>query len=279
MLRVSLTLTIFMLTTNISWAGQSLTASAGTTAEQATTETESQQFARTRVLEMARFLGNQQRFSVGLRAGYEVVQQNGQKIEFGERRDILVARPNHVRIIESTSHGKKSFMLFDGRKITMFDGETELFAQAPQPGDIDKTVIHFVRDLKMRLPLAPILMRTFADELQRRIKSIDYVESTDIMGIPAHHMAGRTRTVDFQVWIAAGDTPLPLRIVLNYPHQEGNPQFWANFNGWNLSPAFVPNSFVFSPPAKARQILFAADLVPATSGARAADVKQQGDKP
>jgi len=250
-----------------------------TESEQSYAETESQKFARDRLLDMARFLGNRETFGVTMRAGYEVVQDSGQKIEFGEIREIIVDRPEHIRVTEVASHGNQSFMLFDGKQITMFDGETSLFAQAPQPGDIDATVIYFVRDLKMRLQLAPMLMEGFSEELQRRVQSIEYVERTDIMGEPAHHIVARTANVDFQVWIADSKRPLPLRIVLNYPHQEGNPQFWANFSKWDLSPRIRKSTFEFKPPTDAQQIVFVVQVIPVPSDSPTSQNQNEGGKP
>jgi len=278
MLRTSLILAMSLLAINVAWAEQSAKAPAQTASDQAAAETESQQFARAKLMEMARFLGNANKFSVMMRAGYEVVQDSGQKIEFGERRLITVQRPNHMKIVETASHSGQNGMLFDGKNITMFDGENGLYAQRPQPGDIDASVIHFVRDLQMRLPLAPMLMKRFADELQSRVQDIEYVERTDILGNTTHHIAARTETTDFQVWIADSKQPFPLRIVLNYPHQEGQPQFWANFHMWNLSPIFDKTTFQFSPPAAARKIVFAAEMVPVSDDPQATGSQNQGGK-
>jgi hypothetical protein len=264
MLRAGLILATSLLATNVAWA------------ETATApQTDSQQFARARLMEMAKFLSSAEKFSVTLRVGYDVVQADGQKIEFGEVRELSVHRPDRARILETPSDGKHDLMLFDGKRITIFDGGTDRYAQAPQPGDLDATAIYFVRDLQMRLPLAPMFTRQFPEELQRRVKSIDYVERTTILGKPAHHIAARTENVDFQVWIADGKQPLPLRVVLNYPAAEGQPQFWANFSKWNMSPRFGKSTFAFKPPADAKQIVFAVQLLP-QSGAPSLN---QGGKP
>jgi Predicted periplasmic protein (DUF2092) len=42
--------------------------------------------------------------------------------------------------------------------------------------------------------------------------------------------------VDFQLWIADGDQPLPLRAVLTYRREAGQPQFRAQFSDWNFEP-------------------------------------------
>ena len=47
---------------------------------------------------MAEFLTQAQRFSVTVDTGFDVVQDSGQKIEFGETRQIVLRRPDRVRI-------------------------------------------------------------------------------------------------------------------------------------------------------------------------------------
>lgn len=234
-------------------------------------ESVGQRFARDRLLEMARTLGAAERFSVSLHAAYDVVQDNGQKIEFGEIREIELQRPDKIRVAESTGDGSQDLILFDGKSITVQDGATSVFAQAPQPGDIDDSVKYFVRDLQMRMPLAPLLLKDFAGELQRRVRSIDYVGLTDILGTPAHHIAARTAQADFQVWIAQGAQPTPLRIVMSYPASEGHPQFRADFSKWDLSPTFAADRFEFTPSAEAQQIIFAVQLVPPPDAGEAAE--------
>jgi hypothetical protein len=270
MLQASSIWAVFILATNIAWADQ---------AAPTNTETASQQYARSHLLKMANFLGGTAKFSVAINASYEAMQANGQKIEFGEVRNLAVQRPDRLRILETGSDGSHNLMLFDSKNITMLNGATALFAQVPQPGDIDDTVVHFVRDLKMRLPLAPMVMRTFAQELQRRAKSVDYVERTFLMGQPVHHIAVRAANADFQVWIADHIRPLPLRIVLNYPNAEGQPQFRADFTKWDLAPSFSKATFTFKPPTDARQIVFAAQVPPVMGAAQTGSIGNEGGKP
>ncbi len=283
MLRASLLLAATLLATNTvpaelaKAAGQA--AGVPAAAKGVVEETESQKFARARLMEMAKFLGGAEKFSVTLRVDYDVIQANGQKIEFGEIRDVAVQRPDHIRILDSASNGDSDLTLFDGKLLTVLDGETGLYAQAPQPGSIDDSVIYFVRDLQMRLPLAPVLMKTFADELQRRVRSIEYVEHTDILGEPAHHVAARGDKVDIQVWIADSKQPLPLRIVLTYPAEEGQPQFRGNFSKWDMSPRFSESTFVFEAPADAEKITFAVQFQPPSSTRQPTGTRNQGGTP
>lgn len=225
-------------------------------------DSESQQFARELLLDMARFLGGTQRFSVDLLADFDVVQDSGQTVTFAERRSISLQRPNQFLSAHRESNGRGDVLLFDGDAITISDSEANVYSRVPQPGDIDASARYFINDLKMRLPLAPLFMSRFADELQSRLRSVEYVEETDVYGEPAHQIAARTDSVDFQVWIRDGSEPVPLRVVISYRGEPGHPQFRAQFSNWKLKPRFGKRAFVFQPEKDMQQIVFLVQLTP-----------------
>lgn len=216
---------------------------------------------------MAEFLAKTPKFSVNLNDNFDVVQESGQKIEFGESRKITISRPNGLRVELEESNGEKHTVLYDGKHITVFSPSQNVYAQTAKPGGIDEAVRYFLKDLHMRLPLAALLLSRFPAEVESRTRSLDYVEKTLIDGVPVHHLAGRTETVDYQVWIAEGAQPLPLRIVLTYKNAEGQPEFRAQFSDWNLAPEVQDSQFAFTPPEGARKIAFQAQLADfATAG-------------
>jgi hypothetical protein len=227
------------------------------------------------LMRMAEFLAKTPRFSVNVQSGYDVVQESGQKIEFGEIRKITVSRPNGLRVEAEHSDGEKQLVLYDGKTITTFSPSRNIYAQTSKPGGIDAAVMYFLKDLNMRLPLAMLLVSRLPAELERRTQSLDYVERTVIHGTPTHHLAGRTETVDYQVWIAEGAQPLPVRAVLTYKNAEGQPQFRARLSDWNLSPEVQDAQFAFTPPAGAQKIAFLAQL-PQIAPQGAASPEQTG---
>lgn len=222
--------------------------------------TPAQPQAREILMRMAAYLGGADKYSVNLRAGYDAVQKSGQKIEFNESRKILLSRPDKLRIEGERSDGAKTLTVFDGKEIILVDAAHNVYATAPQPGTIDQSVVHFVSGLGMRLPLAVLLLSRMPAEFEARVKTIDYVEKALVLGAPAHHLAARTDTVDFQVWVADGDKPVPLRVVITYKKSPGQPQFWAQFSDWNLAPAIGDAAFTAQVPAGAQKIAFAAQL-------------------
>lgn len=230
------------------------------------------------LLRMARFLAKTPRFSVTVQGSYDALQESGQKIEFGELRKITVSRPNFLRVEAQHSDGEKHLLLYDGKDITTFSPSHNVYAQTPKAGGVDAAVMYFLKDLHMRLPFAMLLVGTFPDEIQRRTQTLAYVERTEVFGKPAHHLAGRTETVDYQIWIAEGAQPLPLRATLTYKNAEGQPQYRAQFSDWNLAPEVNAAQFAFAPPADARKIAFLAQLPQVGLPAVATPEKTGGQK-
>jgi len=239
--------------------------------------TESSAQARAILMRMADFLGGAQRFSVSVRGGYDAVQQSGQKIEFSEMRTLTLSRPDRLRMEGQRSDGVKTLTVFTGKEVVLIDETSNVYATTPQPGGLDATIVYFVRDLGMRLPLAALLLSQLPAELNDRVRSIDYVERTSIHGAPAHHLAARTDMVDFQVWVADGDRPLPQRVVITYKQAKGEPQFWAQFSDWNLAPTLDDSTFVAKHPDGAQKVAFAAQL-PRVSAAAGKPSGEKGAK-
>lgn len=239
------------------WPGVLLAQATAPPADGMEQPTESQLFAARLLTDMVEYMAELPGFKVDLVSSYDVVQETGQKIEFNEIRQIVLSRPDRLRVELQMSNGARDLILFDGDSINISDTELGVYARAPQPGHVDDAVVYFVRDLGMRLPLSLLLTTRMPQELSRRVKSIDYVEYTEILGPGAHHIAARTNDMDFQVWVADGGEPLPLRIVLTYKTEPGMPQFQAQFIDWDTGFEAPAETFRFEPPAGATRIVFA----------------------
>jgi hypothetical protein len=210
--------------------------------------------AKALLLRMAEFLGKTKAFSVNIDAVYDVMQASGQKIEFGEVRRVLIDRPDRLRVQSEMSNGEKLTMYFDGKTFIMFSPRENVFTKLEKPGSVDGIIKFIVQDLQTPIPLSMLLLASVKDELEKRVTEVDFVERTTINGKTADHLAARTHGVDFQVWVAQGEQPLPLRVVITYDFAEGQPQFSADLNDWNLAPKIDESAFAFSPPAGAQAI-------------------------
>lgn len=231
--------------------------------------------ARAIVMNMAQYLAGLQEFRTELNCGYDSVQASGKKIEFMEKRVVTVDRPGRLRVELEQSDGDQSLVLIDGRTITAQNLTKNVYAQTEAKTSLDESLKFFIQGLQMRFPLALLMINNLPAELGERLTDVQYVEQTSILGEPAHHIAGSTETVDFQVWIDAGKKPLLRRIVLTYPNEDGQPQFRAHFMSWDLSPRIRDSAFEFEAPKGASRIAFvtqlqAAGAMPSTKTAQGA---------
>ena len=247
-------------------AASMLSPSLAAQAQRAPIDPEAQKLLRSAL----EYLANQKQYSVTVEAEYDAPQRGGQKIEFGETRRITVARPDKLRVEIEESNGAAHLLVFDGKDISFSTPASKVYAQLPKPGTLDHAVVFFVRDLGMRLPLAMLFLTTAPDEVDHRTRALAYVEKTGILGKPAHHLAGRTDDVDYQAWVADGEQPLLLRIVLTYRTAQGQPQYRAQLSDWNLTPQVQDSMFTFTPATDARRIAFLAEMPRAAKAAKRA---------
>jgi hypothetical protein len=220
--------------------------------------------AKALLLRMATFLAKAQAFSVTMDVSYDVVQPSGQKIEFDETRKVTLSRPDRLRIDVEEADGDEHQVRFDGQDIVLFSPKEKVFGKLTYPGSVDKALYHIVGEMQTRLPLSLLLVTSIAEELQKRVSEISLVERATVDGKPTDHLAARTDDVDFQVWIATGDVPVPLRVVITYKKDAGQPQFRATLRDWNFNPKIDPASFTFVPPVGAERVGF---MVPSAGNA------------
>jgi hypothetical protein len=235
-----------------------LLASAPVTAQQAgpSDSKKSEEQAMAVLKRMAEFIAKAKSFSVTIDAGFDAVQESGQKIEFGETRKVVLRRPDRLRVDTTKRNGSQDGLIFDGKEITVFHSKENVYATAAKPGSVDQAVNYLVNDLDTRVPLAELLNSNLDKALPQRVRSAAYVEQSSIGGVPSDHVAFRGDEADLQLWVARDKQPLPRRIVITYKQADGRPQFWAQFSDWNLSVQTPDSLFVYKPSKDAARIAF-----------------------
>jgi hypothetical protein len=208
------------------------------------------------LMHMANYLAQAPRLSVTVRSGYDAIQKSGERIEFGEMVRVLLQRPDRLRFETERSDGQRGILIFDGKKITVFKPRDNVYATVEKPGTVDGALVYLVRDLQVTIPLARLFTTTLPQQMEKIVESVAYVETDPLFDVPVDHIAARTAEVDFQVWIAKGEHPLPRRVIITYKNAPGQPQFWADFSDWNLAPQVSADRFVFIPPKGAEKIPF-----------------------
>jgi len=203
------------------------------------------------------------RFSFSAESGYEVVQEDGSKLEFGAARRYVVQRPDRLRVETELREGERRLTLFDGKSFVQADLGENVYARADlkQPRDID-FMIDLVRErLDAPLPLAELLRNNPRQAIEDSLEAADAVGTQRLRGIDCDHIALRNPDVDLQLWIAQGERPLVRRVVITYRNEDGQPSFWADLDDWSFTPEIGEASFRYAPPDGAERVRF--DVRPA----------------
>jgi hypothetical protein len=223
--------------------------------------------SRALLIRMADFMARSPAISVTMRSGYDAIQEDGQRIEFGERRRIQMQRPDKLRVDVERSDGERGTATFDGSWITAFKPAENVYARVKKKGTVDQALVYMVRDLGATLPLARMFTTHFPADLEKRATSVAFVEDCSLFDVPTEHVAVRTAEVDMQLWIAKGAEPLPRRVIVTYKNSPGEPQFRADLSDWSVKAQKDTAAFVFVPPPGAEQIMYLAPRPPADPAA------------
>jgi hypothetical protein len=197
------------------------------------------------------YVGGLKSFSVDHFAVDEVITAEGQKLQFLHSGEIIVQRPDKLYINRKGAAGAVEVFL-DGKALTLFSNKANAYLKL-DASSID-AAIEVVRKLGADAPGADLLGSKPLDRSTTDITSGAHVGMTFIDGIEVHQLAFRGVDVDWQLWVMAGDKPLPVRYVITSKKISGAPQYTLELRNWNITPQIAAARFVFTPPQGAKQL-------------------------
>jgi hypothetical protein len=212
--------------------------------------------AATQILRrMTDYLGSLQRFSLDTQNTLEEVLDSGQKIQYDFATSVVVQRPNKLRA-ERKGDLLNQVAVYDGKTLTVYNATSKYYAVAAAPDNIDDA-LHFARDSLDIVPPSGDLIYTNAfDLLTARLSSGIVVGKSMIGGVKCDHLAFRGPVVDWQIWIADGDKPLPRKYSITTRNDPAQPEYWVLMSNWNVAPNVSDALFRFTPPQGAKETEF-----------------------
>ena len=208
------------------------------------------------VQRMAERIVAAERIHIGGEVAWDVVQSDGQTLEFGATRELVLQRPDHLRVDLELREGGKRRLLYDGKQIVLEDLVQNVYATDPRTGPVDDMAAFVANRLGIPLALSEFLSPDLPKLLGERLVSASYVGESTIDGVRCDHVALRNDVAGMQLWVGQDDS-LPRRITITYEHETGSPQFRARLTGWDLSPQITDATFRFDPPKDAEKVAFA----------------------
>ncbi len=176
-----------------------------------------------------------------------------QMLQFGNLRSVAVRRPDRI-VADTTGDTVNRSAWFDGKTFSLLDKEHNIYSSADIPGTIDELLDRLDEQFEVVIPLGELISADLHAQLTQQLQGASYIGLNQVGGTPCHHLAFRLDLLDFQLWLEAGESPLPRKLVITYKQEPGMPQYTAVFGRWNLKMETPDSLFEFEVPAGAREI-------------------------
>lgn len=202
---------------------------------------------------MSNYLMQQQTLGISTEATLDVVTNDGQRIQLDGTTSYKIRRPGFV--IDYVSDMKSRRFIYDGKTFTVYSPKLGFYASVPAPAT-NREVLQTIYD-KFGISLPLVDLFRWGDGMNsdriKALKSAYDVGPATIDGVETEHFAYREADTDWEVWIQAGDQPLPRKLVIVDRTDPARPTFTSRLS-WQVNPTFTDADFTFVPDADAKRI-------------------------
>jgi len=199
------------------------------------------------------FLAALPRFHIRASAAYDVIQEDGRRLQFEKHGDIYLQRPDRLFAEVHRDDGAWHQLWYDGERLTFAELSKSVHARVTAPPTVDATLDMLEELLQEPLPLADLLYSDLSPLAQRAVEA-DIVGPSLVNGRTCQHLAFRGQTVDWQVWIEQGATPFIRKLAITYRDEPGTPQYVAAIDLWETPERFGDDRFAFVVPEGSQAI-------------------------
>jgi hypothetical protein len=202
---------------------------------------------------MSDYLGKQTKMSFDLDTSLEVVTTDGQKLSLTSSGSVTMVRPDKVRMIR---HGgfANAEAYFDGKTLALVRRDQNRYSTVEMPGTVEHMTAELRDKYQRPLPAADLLSPNVFDAMMPNVKDVKDLGTGFIRGTECDHIAFRTDEVDWQLWIAKGNRPYPMRVIFTSKKIAGSPQYQLDVTGFKTGDEVKAGDFRFSPPPGAKKV-------------------------
>jgi hypothetical protein len=178
----------------------------------------------------------------------DIVRASGRKETVSQTGVYTMRRPD--RFYSKMTGGLGLEAWYNGKTVTIAVHPEKVFAQAPMPDTIDRTLDALAERYDMALPLADLFYTSAEKALISGSTTGGYVSTEIVGGTPTVHLAFKDVGVDWELWLPAEGDPLPKRFKVLQKKRTGQPTVDVTFTAWNLAPQITDATFVPKVPAE-----------------------------
>jgi hypothetical protein len=178
----------------------------------------------------------------------DVVHASGRKETVSQTGVYTMRRPDRFHSKVTGGRGLETW--YNGKTLTVAIHADKVFAQAPMPDTIDRTLDALAERYDVPLPMADLFVSSAAKALLSDTTTGGYVGTDNVGGTPAVHLAFTDVGVDWDLWLPVEGDPLPLRLKVVQKSRTGQPTADLTFTAWDFAPQTADATFVPKVPAE-----------------------------
>ena len=207
------------------------------------------------VKQMSELLASAGSFALEAEEIYDEVPHHLPRTQLTNRRHVALKRPDRMAGDASGDAINRSFW-YDGTTLSLFDKEQHTYATLPVPPTVDGALDAVFDRTGMVIPLGDFIYEDVYAHLMESVQRGVYLGIHSVGGVPCHHLSFEQETIDWQLWIDAGEQPLPRKLVIAYKTEDEVPQYAVTITKWNLNADVPEELFRFEPPEGAERVDF-----------------------
>lgn len=186
---------------------------------------------------------------------FDLVAGNGQTVTIDGTGHYVAKRPDKLSVkIENDLFARDYF--YDGKTLTVVAPEEKYFAGHPVKPTIQEMLDEASSELGIEIPLADLFDLGTDKSAIKSITSAFHVGTGIVNGAEADHYALQGADRNWEIWIAKGDQPLPVKVTIVDPTEDSQPRYVSTVK-WTVPASGDDSQFSFTPGADHKSIAFA----------------------
>ena len=202
---------------------------------------------------MSSYLGELKTLSMKADIDFEIITNEGQKLQISSYATMVMERPDKFHITRKGMIADAEFF-YDGEVLTLLGKNLNVYSQTAVSGTIEDAIVAYEFETGIPAPGADLMFTDSYSVISEGSESGFYLGTTYVGGVECHHLAIRKADIDLQVWIKAGDEPLPMKYIITTKWLTAAPQYEIRLRDWDTSPKISDQLFKFSVPEGAEKL-------------------------
>jgi len=212
--------------------------------------------AATKILKrMTDYLGGLKAFSAHTQVTIEDLLAPGERVDLDVSASVTVKRPNMLLTERKGDLVSQNFY-YNGKTLTLYDPAQKVYATEPAAPTLMGMLDYARNTLGLVIPASDFVYPNAYELLMKDVSAAKMIGKTVVNGVKCDHLLFRSKGVDFQICVADGKQPIPVKLVVT---DTGTPELLSVttiISDFKPAPNVPDSRFNFVPPKGAKPIAF-----------------------